>query len=62
MSAQKPFLARWLRRIAAVLVLGGVLAGAVGILARDPDMLAKSAAALAAGLGALLVGRARAAA
>jgi hypothetical protein len=62
MSAPKPFPVRWLRRIAAVLVLGGLLAGAVGILARDPNMLAKSAAALAAGLGALIVGRVRAAA
>jgi hypothetical protein len=62
MSAPKPFLARWLRRIAAVLVLGGLFAGALGVLARDPDMLAKSALALAAGLGALLVGRVRAAA
>jgi hypothetical protein len=43
---------RYLRGAAAILALGGLLAGLVGLLAGDPSMLAKAAAASAAALAA----------
>lgn len=48
-----------LRRLAAPLLLGGLLAAAVGILAGDVSTLAKAAGAFAAGLVAMFAGRSR---
>jgi hypothetical protein len=70
MSVLKRRLVRFLRasrgrgpvlllRLAAPLLLGSLLAAAVGILAADSSTLAKAAGGFAAGLAALIAGRFR---
>jgi hypothetical protein len=55
--AMREYVATLLLRLAIPVVLGSILAGAVGMLAGDSSVLAKAAAGFGAGVAALIAGR-----